>query len=102
MNAFVIPKTVLICGEEYKVIRRGSGGAFHYNKKEIWVEKHCRDEWEYFIHEVIEGILDTRLLRFAIPRVNITNEDYRFILTHREFELAAKDISIALKRYQRK
>lgn len=52
---------------------------------------------ENLLHEVGEAIAVLREFRFAAEREEKENSDYRFVLTHAEWQLFSKDLAIALR-----
>lgn len=95
-----IPKTINLCGKPCKVLVDAShdGGTFCINKREIVIGiANPEVIEENFIHEVSEAILAVRDYRYALEREELDNGDYRFFMNHQEFQLFARDLSIALR-----
>jgi hypothetical protein len=95
-----IPKSITICGKPNKVIqdKSGNGGAFDEGKGIIVIgTANPLDVPEILVHEVVEAVLVTRLMRYAIERSQPENGDYIFVFNHDQFEIACKDIAAALK-----
>ena len=96
-----LPKKVIICGQDYKVIRKKKllGGYFKSGNQEIGVGTNLTPQHilETFLHEVIEAILTERNLRYQLGYSTPDNGDYLFSFTHKDLENLVKDIQIALK-----
>jgi hypothetical protein len=94
-----IPKTVLICGQRWKILQEDKklGGSFNSARCEIRIgtlsKKECPD---VFIHEVFESILAMSNLRYSLGRQLDENGDLIFVFNHKEFEKICSDLSIAL------
>lgn len=95
-----IPSEIEICGKKNKVILDPSdnGGAFDENKCVIVIGTGIKaDVPEVLLHEIIEAVFTTRLMRYALERAQAENGDYMFVFNHDQFELACKDIAVALR-----
>lgn len=95
-----IPKTILICGREHKVIvdKNSGGGWFDEAKCQIGVgTKYPNEVAEIILHEVIEAVLSVRNMRYTKQRADIDNGDYLFCYNHEDFQNSILDIAQALK-----
>lgn len=95
-----LPKTLTVAGYEWE-IRRGKGHGACFDAVEHWIDVGTSgtddQQWEWFIHELCEGILSDNLLRYRKPHTPAENGDYMFVFDHSEFELLfAKPLSQAL------
>jgi len=94
-----IPETIIICGQPHKVILdpTSNGGGFDCVKREITIgTEDPKEIEENLVHEVCEAILAIRDYRYVTERGELDNSDYRFFFNHKEFELFARDLAIAL------
>lgn len=93
----MIPETVTICGDIWKVVTNNkSGGCFDGGKKIITIGTYWpSDVANIFLHEVIEAIFTERLMRYGLYS-GTENDGYRFVFDHKEFENAILDIRKAL------
>ncbi len=95
-----LPKSVLICGVEYKVKANKShnGGSFSEAKHIIEIgTADCQKVLDIFLHEVIEAIYAERKMRLIKEVCNPDNGDYFFCYNHEQHELAMADLAIVLK-----
>ena len=95
-----IPRKILICGTEHKVITDPTynGGDWDGDKKTITIGTSCpADVAENLLHEIVEACAATRDLRYAIEREVVDNEHYLFSFDHNKYEQLVKDIAAALK-----
>ena len=95
-----IPASVILCGKPCKirVDPTHDGGTFDCTKMEIEIGTANPNEIEEnFIHEVSEAILAILDYRYATERAELCNDDYRFFMNHKEFQLFIRDLAIALK-----
>lgn len=95
-----LPKTINICGKLYRVKADpdNDGGSVDTEKLTITIGTGDPSEVaENLVHEVGEAVMMARDFRYAAERETPENEHYRFVLDHKEWQLFAKDLSIALK-----
>jgi hypothetical protein len=98
-----IPKHILICGRNYKIIKdkKIDGGNFNCGKQEIRIGTRkgtTKDELSIaFLHEIVECILAERLLRYKLGYNVPQNGDYLFNFNHKDFENWICDLNLALK-----
>lgn len=95
-----LPKSVNICGKKVTVVanKEHDGGSFDEDTNIIEVgTKDPTEIAENLIHEVGEAIMIIREFRFALEKEELNNGDYRFFLTHYDWQLFAKDLAIALR-----
>ena len=96
-----LPKTVQICGREFKVIivKGHSGGSFSVDTNTIKIgSKYPVEMKESFVHEIIEAVFVMRGMRYKLYE-EARSSDYLFSFKHEEFQNAVIDIVIALKDY---
>ena len=95
-----LPKTVHICGKKVSIIanKEHDGGSFDIDTYTIEIGTSDTAEIaENILHEIGEAIMVMRDFRFAAEKEELENSDYRFILNHADWQLFAKDLSIALR-----
>lgn len=95
-----LPDKVTICGVIYKVRKdpKIAGGSFDTAKAEIVIGTAIKhDIPDTLLHEIIEGILAIRNMRYSREVPNPDNGDYLFSFSHEEFHHAVADIAAALK-----
>jgi len=95
-----LPKTVSLCGQAYKVVQDpdSNGGSVDLEKHIITVGTAFPDQAaEVLLHEIIEATMAIRNLRYALERVEPSNEDLLFSFNHKEFEQLMKDVAVSLK-----
>lgn len=95
-----LPDKVSICGVLYKVKQDPTiaGGSFDTSKAEIVIGTAVKhDIPDTFLHEICEGILAVRNMRYAKQVPEPDNGDYVFHFNHEEFHHAVADIAAALK-----
>ena len=95
-----LPKSVDICGKRVTVVanKEHDGGSF--NQATYTIEIGTSDPGEVsenLLHEIGEAIMAMRDFRFAPEKEELENGDYRFFLNHADWQLFAKDLSIALR-----
>ena len=94
-----LPKTVNICGKICRVVQNpeDGGGSFSLSDYTIRIgTRYKQDIINSFFHEVIEGVLSERLMRYrSYP--DIVNDGIIFCFTHKEFENCIADIVTALE-----
>ena len=95
-----LPKSVNICGKTIAVVsdKTHDGGSFDEETNTIEIGTRDPDEVaENLVHEVGEAIMAIRDFRFVPEREEKENGDYRFFLSHTDWQLFAKDLAIALR-----
>jgi hypothetical protein len=96
-----LPKTVIIGGREWTVTTdpkmNGASASSSHQRIVIGTKDGKESGYQNFLHEVIESVLDERMLRFQLPYENVTNGNYVYVFNHAQFEEAIKDIYLALK-----
>lgn len=95
-----LPKTVTIYGKDWKVIKdpKSNGGCFDGSDNTIEIGTRCKgDVLQFFLHEVIEAVLTSNLLRYRGPHNPAENGDYIFVFTHKDLENLTPQIALALK-----
>ena len=97
-----LPKTVVICGREFKVIvnKKDRGGWFDTDKQQLCIGTQDASSdriKEVFLHETIEAIFGARMVRYKLPYSGEDNGNYLFSFNHLEFENCIIDIAYALK-----
>jgi hypothetical protein len=95
-----LPKKINVCGKTVTVVtnKAHDGGSFDGGTYTIEVGTMDPDEVaENFIHEVGEAVMALRDFRFVAQKEEPENSDYRFVLTHSDYQLFAKDLAIALR-----
>lgn len=102
-----IPKKIILCGKEWvvRIDKKARGGWFSSDKGEIVIgikDFNVEEIHQIFLHEVIEGVLSYRLLRYKLPYDPADNGHYLFNFNHREFENTIVDVNLALKGIWRK
>lgn len=92
---------VVICGKTYQIKKnpRYSGGSFSLNTQEIEIGTSCSKERvsDILVHEILETILVELGFRFILPTSEPENGDYRFVMTHDDFEKAADALALVLR-----
>jgi hypothetical protein len=94
-----LPKTVQICGKQFKVIQKKNmeGGNFSFGNLTINIgTKYPHDIPVSFIHEVIEAVFVERGMRYKLYE-DARISEYLFSFKHEEFQNAVIDIVIALR-----
>lgn len=92
-----LPKTVNICGKVYKILRDRAkwGGSCYTGNQEITVTSHRTTSSHRqvctYIHEIMEAVTLERNLRFES-----SDEEVRFVMTHKQFDDFTKDVTTAL------
>ncbi len=92
-----IPRSILICGKTYKVKsdRNTWGGSSATGKQQIIVgmksNQTAERKFDNIVHEVLEAITMEREFRYTG-----TDNEIRFVMTHKEFDCFASDVSSAL------
>jgi hypothetical protein len=95
-----LPSKLLICGVVYKLKQscKHNGGSYDEATKTIEIGTELpEDVPEILLHEVIEACAATRDLRYALEKEELTNDHYKFVLSHKEFEQLMKDVAASLK-----
>ena len=95
-----IPAEIEICGKKNSVILdpTSNGGAFDEGKGIMIIGTGNKSDIpEVVLHEIVEAILVTRLMRYAIERQEPENGDYMFVFNHSQYELFCKDLAKALR-----
>lgn len=94
-----LPRHVLICGKRYTVTAdpEHDGGRADTATRRIEVGTMDPAEVpENLLHEIGEAILMERDFRYVPEKEELENSDYRFFLTHADWQLFCKDMAIAL------
>lgn len=94
----MIPKTINICGIDYRIILSPSvsGGVTDLTDKTISIGTASKkDILNILFHEIGEAILHERGLRYT--RYEEGNDGVRFILTHHEYENVIADLLVVSK-----
>lgn len=92
-----LPKTVQINGKTYSVKTNKArwGGRFNKGKQEIGVgikgNQSEQRKFDNFVHEVLEAILEENNFRYRA-----SDEEPVFIMTHKEFDSFALDVTTAI------
>jgi NADH:ubiquinone oxidoreductase subunit F (NADH-binding) len=94
-----LPKKILLCGNTYKIKynKKHDGGSWNGNEIEVGTLDK-KQILENLLHEIIEAIFAIRDMRYIRQVDEPGNDDYIFVFTHKEFQLAVKDIAAALKK----
>lgn len=96
-----IPKSVNICGKRYTVKLNPEHDGGSGDSEKLLIEVGTSDPSEVaenLVHEIGEMIMATRDFRYVPEKDDeFDNGDYRFFLNHKDWELFAKDLSIALQ-----
>lgn len=95
-----LPKTISICGIPHRVIssKEESGGGWDQAKRIITIDTSVpADVPEILLHEVIEATMAIRDIRYALEREEASNEDYKFVMNHKEFDQMVKDVTSSLR-----
>jgi len=90
----------MICGVPHKLKQtdKHNGGSYDEATKTIEIgTKFPEDVPEVLLHEVIEACAAVRDLRYALEKAEVTNDHYRFVMSHKDFEQLMKDVAAALK-----
>lgn len=96
-----LPKKVIIAGLEV-VVRTNSkeaGGSYDYKKNKPVIVIGTRDPEDVlsiFLHECFEAICYERMHRYREDYAG-TKDGMLFILTHKEFDNAIRDLALAVK-----
>jgi len=98
MCSLKLPKTLPIAGRTYKVVRAliEDAGQFDMANKVLTINEALDDEdvLQTLFHEVIEGVLTERALRYS----DIYDGDgYIFVFDHEQLNRACMDIYAALQ-----
>jgi len=92
-----LPKSVVIAGRPWPVImdKAVSGGSWTSDPGEIRIGPHKSEDERmiWFLHEVLEAVLAMRNHRHD----SIPDNNYLFVLDHREFTNAVRDLFLAIK-----
>ena len=95
-----LPHHILICGVQHKLktSAKHNGGSYDEATKTIEIgTEFPEDVPENLLHEVIEASAAVRDLRYALEKAELTNDHYRFVMSHKEFEQLVKDVAASLK-----
>ena len=95
-----IPKRINICGKTFTVTtdKTTDGASGDAGKLTIIIGTFTPgDVAENLIHEVGELIMAIRDFRYAPEKEELENADYRFLLSHADWQLFCKDMSIAMR-----
>ncbi len=52
---------------------------------------------EILLHEIMEAVFSSKMMRYKLPYVEECNEHYLFSFNHLEFENCITDVALALK-----
>ncbi len=92
-----LPRSVVIAGRPWLVVYDKSlnGAEWKSNPGEIRIGAHNSDEEQmiYFLHEVLEAILDRRNNRYESTH----SENDLFVFDHREFINIVRDFYFAIR-----
>lgn len=95
-----LPKRVNICGKifQIQIDATHDGGSVDFDKFIVEIGTKAPDDVaENLLHEIGEAITVMREFRYEKARAELDSADYRFLLTHDDWQLFAKDLSIAMR-----
>jgi len=100
---------IIICGKEYRLFwnpNQVGGGFFEGNdcKIEVGTDTNEQNIYEALIHEIGEVIMMELGHRYSCHALDskdqyLPNEDYLFILTHRDWDNFSQALAGALKKF---